>query len=172
MHLDGPKMPGKIEGKRTRGGQRMRWLDSITNSVDMNWAKSGKKGKDRETQRAAIHGVAKSWIRLSDWTTTIATITATTTTWWFIHQFTGSQSLEPVHIKRNSQQGWVAQLEYGGQITVWLPPWTNAVAQGPSFTSLSPSFVAACFLPYQSLGRLWMLEDRYGDIFILDMLRF
>ena len=51
----------------------MRWLDSITNSVDMNLSKVRKKGKDRETQHAAIHGVAKSWTQLSDGTTTAAT---------------------------------------------------------------------------------------------------
>ena len=65
-------MLGKIEGKR-RAWQRMRWLDSITNSVDMNLSKVRKKGKDRETQHAAIHGVAKSWTQLSDGTTTAAT---------------------------------------------------------------------------------------------------
>ena len=56
----GPKMPGKIEDKR-RGWPRTRWLDSITNPVDMNLSKVRKKEKDRETQRAAIYGVAKSW---------------------------------------------------------------------------------------------------------------
>ena len=58
-------MPGKIEGKR-RGWLRARWLGSITNPVDMSLSKVRKKGKDRETQRAAIHGAAKSWARLSD----------------------------------------------------------------------------------------------------------
>ena len=61
---------GKIEGKRRRGQQRMRWLDSITNSIDMNLSKFQEIVKDRGSWCAAVHGVTKSWIRLSDWTTT------------------------------------------------------------------------------------------------------
>ena len=59
-------MLGKMEGRRRRGPQRLRWLDGITNSIDMNLSKLWEVVKDRGAYWATVHGVVKSLIQLSD----------------------------------------------------------------------------------------------------------
>ena len=97
--LEKTLMLGKIEGRRRGGQQRMRWLDGITDSMDMGLGRLQQLVMDREAWRAAVHGVAKSWTRLSDWTELILK------TWFKLAQLFSASIM---HLGR---QNYIVQLQ-------------------------------------------------------------
>ena len=85
-------MLGKIEGRRRRGLQRIRWLDGVTDSVDMNLSKLRELVMEREAWRVAVRGVAKGWTRMSDWTELDGSSTPPGTDWGHWGHCTASSS--------------------------------------------------------------------------------
>ena len=98
-------MLGKIEGRRRRGRQRMRWLDSITDSVDINLSKLQEMVKDREAWNTAFHGVTKSQAWVSNWTTTTKHLILTATL-WTRHCYCGHSRMRKL---RHREINWFVQ---------------------------------------------------------------
>ena len=101
---------GKIEGRKRREQQRMRWLDGIINSMDMSLSKLGELVMDREAWHAAVHGVPKSWTWLSDWTETelIKTHWPFRLHWWASLPWGGWELPQPL-IVEELEQGLLMQ---------------------------------------------------------------
>ena len=150
--LEKTLMLGKIEGRRTRGWQRMRCLNSITNSMNMNLGKLQEMVRDREAWHAAVHGVTKNHTWLNDWTTRIAISNKTwsfeNTSMWSRARFKGNRGRKKVKRDWREKEGMI-------QVMFFFPDSFYLIKKpSSSYASINGEFQNISYvleIPFQAL---------------------